>query len=515
MIEKVIICPAGENGRDFLQSTGGYFYCGGKGTCGKCKVRVLEGEAGKLSKAEEEMLTEREKAENVRLLCQIKAVTDLKLYMQAEEMDITENRFSGRKEVWHDTGNEDTEERKRFGAAFDIGTTTVAGKLFDLDEKRPIQEIMAWNPQGGFGADVISRMQYCLEQPNGMKHMQKKITGCMNEMLRYFEEKVKTGICVVTAAGNSAMTHFLLGRRVDTLAKVPFQPLFTEGQEIDGKDCGLCVKDDVKLYTLPLLRGQVGGDITAALLSIDIFSRESGTLLADIGTNGEIAFFWNGKIYICSTAAGPALEGAGISCGMRAQTGAIEKVWLMGGEIYTKVIGNVTARGICGSALIDVIAVLLDLGKVHSDGYLENGSFVLYRRENQNSNTEEENICVKITQEDIRQYQMVKGAVRAGIETVVHAAGATEKDISQVYIAGSFGSNIRKQNAIKTGLLPDIALGKVTTVGNASLKGASMVLLFEETKQYAERIKDSTVLVNLAEKREFQEMYIKQMNFLS
>jgi uncharacterized 2Fe-2S/4Fe-4S cluster protein (DUF4445 family) len=235
----------------------------------------------------------------------------------------------------------------------------------------------------------------------------------------------------------------------------------------------------------------------------------------DIGTNGEIAYLFDGTIYVCSTAAGPALEGAGISCGMRAQRGAIEKVWLMGGEIYTKVIGNTVAQGICGSALIDAVAVLLDLGKLETNGYLENGSVRLSKEAvfSEEDGNLGESKYVQITQEDIRQYQMVKAAIRAGIETVVHAAGKTMGDISELYIAGAFGSNIRKQNAIRTGLLPDLAVEKIKVIGNASLAGASMVLCNKEAGAYAERIREHAILVNLAEKKEFQEAYIKAMDF--
>lgn len=493
------MCPAGERGKEFLQNLGyDFFYCGGKGTCGKCKGKVWKGDAGKLSKAEQELLTEKEKTENIRLLCQIEAVTDLELCLMEKETDSTEE-----KQFFKGESGEKEQREKRTGAAFDIGTTTVAGALFDLDTGRRIMEMTAWNPQGCFGADLISRMQYCLEQADGMEKMQQKIVGCMNEMLRGFEEKTGRKVNSVTAAGNSAMTHFLLGERVDTLARVPFRPSFTERQERDGKECGLSVKEGAKLLTLPLLEGQVGGDITAALLSVDIFSRESGTLLVDIGTNGEVAFLWGGNLYICSTAAGPALEGAGISCGMRAQEGAIEKVWLMGGKVYTKVIGGTVARGICGSALIDAIAVLLDLGKIREDGYLPEGNFSLYQGDE----------CIEITQEDVRQFQMVKGAVRAGIETVVHAAGAGMEDIARIYIAGAFGSNLQRQNAVRTGLLPEIPSKKIVAVGNASLKGAGLVLCSEEARRYAERIRGAVILVNLAETMEFQEAYIGRMGF--
>lgn len=506
MAETMVLCPKGRNVREFLQEMGcRFFYCGGKGSCGKCKGRVLAGDAGAYSEEEKKLLTEKERQDGIRLLCQIHALTDLNLAVcldapkEKQEMQRLDGmEGEGRKENDSKTGH--------YGVAFDLGTTTLAAALFDWKKKRKLLEISAWNPQGVFGADVISRMQYCLHG-DGAVQMQGKLLEGMNlmlsELLSALREQSGEEISIdtVVAAGNSAMTHFLLGEDVASLAKTPFRPAFLKGQERNAAALGLCVPEHTKLFTLPLLGGQVGGDITAALLSVDIFSQEEGTLLVDIGTNGEIAFFRNGKLYVCSAAAGPALEGAGISCGMRAQAGAVEKVWLTGGEVYTKVLGNAKPLGICGSGLIDAVAVLLELGKLHADGYLEDGEFSLCSG------------SVRITQEDIRQFQMVKAAIHAGITAVVRAAGAELSEISQIYIAGAFGSSLRKQNAVRTGLLPDVPSGRIQAVGNASLKGAGLVLCSGEKRRQAELIRDAVVLTELAGSEDFQKEYLLQMGF--
>lgn len=541
MLMKDMICPQGEIVKDFLQKKGyGIFDCGGRGTCGKCKAQVLEGNAGELTEIEKKMLTSKELSEQIRLLCQIQAVTDVKLSIKCIEKKEEGISFSAKMPVMDNQKQEKKQKEisvaESFGVAFDIGTTTVVGRLFDLTTKQMIKEMTAWNPQQCFGADVITRMQYCLKSNgkfNGRKEMQRQIADCLDKMLQFFmevesrtdnqkekERKVEKELEIkkeselekeirinkIVVAGNSAMTHFFLEQNIDSLAKAPFCPLFTKGQERKGRECHLKNAENAAVFTLPLLEGQIGGDITAGLLSIDIFSKPDNTMFVDIGTNGEIAFFRNAKIYLCSTAAGPALEGVGISCGMRASLGAIERVWLSGGEVYTKVIGNTMAQGICGSALIDAIAVFLDLGKIEKSGYLDSGSIILTKPERGDFN-------ISITQEDIRQYQMVKGAIRAGMEVLMNTANAKLKEIEHIYIAGSFGSNIRKQNAIKTGLLPNISSEKITMIGNASLQGASMVLLSEKSKQYAETIREKIVFVNLAEKKEFQELYIKYLDF--
>ena len=495
MEEKKIRCPKGADVKECLRENSLLFFdCGGRGTCGKCRGRVLKGDAGKLTKEEETLLTEKEKAENVRLFCQIRAVTDLELSVEREK-PVFVSEYPEQK------GSCGCQER-RLGLALDMGTTTLAGLLVDLETGRALAEGTVWNPQGCYGADIISRMQYCL-QPGGTERMQKKLIEGLRELLDCLTGQ--TGEIVrITAAGNSAMTHFLLGRKTDTLAYAPFQPEFFDSQSVDAEKLGIPVPKGTELLTLPLLQGQIGGDITGALLSVDIFEKGEGTLLFDLGTNGEIAFYWKGKIYVCSTAAGPALEGAGISCGMRAQAGAIESVWLTGGNIFTKVIGNRKAEGICGSALIDAVSVLLDLGKIHPDGYLEGERFFL-------SGTEESG-GVFLTQEDIRQYQLVKAAIRAGMEAVVHAADAEQKDISGIYIAGAFGNSLRKRNAVRTGLLPDLNV-EITAVGNASLKGAALVMVSENARKYVKKIQDSAVLVPLAEAEEFKEAYIREMGF--
>lgn len=506
MAETIVLCPKGRNARGFLQEMGyRFFYCGGKGSCGKCKGKVLAGDAGAYSEEETKLLTEKERQDGVRLLCQIHAMTDLKL---AVYMDISKEKPEIQRLDKMEGGErkEDDNRTGHYGVAFDLGTTTLAAALFDW-RKRKLLEISAWNPQGVFGADVISRMQYCLHG-DGAVTMQRKLLEGMNlmlsELLQALREQTGEEVSVdtVVAAGNSAMTHFLLGEDVAGLAKTPFCPAFLKGQERNAAALGLCVPEHTNLFTLPLLGGQVGGDITAALLSVDIFSQEEGTLLVDIGTNGEIAFFRNGKLYVCSAAAGPALEGAGISCGMRAQAGAVEKVWLTGGEVYTKVLGNAKPSGICGSGLIDAAAVLLELGKLHSDGYLEGGAFALCSG------------SIRIIQEDIRQFQMVKAAIRAGITAVVRAAGADVSEISQIYIAGAFGSSLRKQNAVRTGLLPEVPSGKIYAVGNASLKGAGLVLCSKERRQQAEDIRNAVVLTELAGSEDFRREYLCQMNFM-
>jgi len=392
-----------------------------------------------------------------------------------------------------------------YGAAFDIGTTTVVARLYDLQERRQLMELSDRNPQRNYGADIIGRMQFALKKKENAAFLQEKILQCMAQMLEIFRQKTGVPVSFITAAGNSAMTHLLLSEPVETLAKKPFLPAFKEGQYREwhqDKEHIILKKRERNmpfLYTLPLLEGQIGGDTSAALLASDRYSMGNGTLLLDLGTNGEIVFYWNSRLYACSTAAGPALEGAGISCGMRAEPGAIASVWLNGGEIYVKTVGNTEPKGICGTGLIDAAAVLLDIGKLHKDGYLEDGRLIF----------PESDIC--LTQDDIHAFLMAKAAIRAGISAVLGCAGAKSKDIQYILAAGAFGSHLNIQNAIRIGLFPEA--GTVKFLGNAALDGAGMVLLDQKKKEEIKRFREKLVYVNLAEDPVFREEYIRQMMF--
>ncbi|MDO4976887.1 MAG: ASKHA domain-containing protein, partial [Eubacteriales bacterium] len=423
---------------------------------------------------------------------------------------------------------------RSYGIAFDIGTTTVVGILWNLVTGEMVDVEGATNPQSVFGSDVISRIQHCIEGAregiNNTKVMQEKMVACMNEMIAAFCKRngiENTEIYDVTTVGNTTMSHLFLGINPASLAKVPFAPVFSGGVYYRCSDLGLHVNPHAKGYVLPNIAGHVGSDITAVMLATDLFNVPGKTIAIDIGTNGEILVAKDGEVKTCSTAAGPAFEGACIQCGMRAAKGAIEKV-VIKEDVQVSTIDNADPIGICGSGLIDVTVQLLNAGLMESNGNLltreeaeakglpESLSSRLY-----GEGVEKGFLLVKnekgddivITQKDMREVQLAKGAILGGILTLMKKLDFTVDEIDQVYIAGAFGNYIDKTNAITMGLLPAVSPEKVISIGNGAGVGASMALLSVDKRKDAEEKVKIIEHVELSQDMDFQEYYIQSMLF--
>jgi uncharacterized 2Fe-2S/4Fe-4S cluster protein (DUF4445 family) len=296
------------------------------------------------------------------------------------------------------------------------------------------------------------------------------------------------------------MQHLFRGIDPSPLAQLPFEPSWRGGESVKASDLNIKINPDGVVYIFPVIGGFVGGDISAGMIAVDLLNQPQPLLMIDIGTNGEIVLVKDNKIFAASTAAGPAFEGAGISCGMRAMSGAIEKVKYENKFIYN-VIGNAKPIGICGSGLIDATAELLNAKLIDCTGRMTEPEIEIAPK-------------VRITQKDIRQMQLAVGAIRAGISIMLKKAGINSSDLKRVLVAGGFGSFIRRNHAQRIGLLPaDISHEKISFIGNTSLAGAKLALLSLNARKKTEELAKQTEHIELSADFDFQNEFANAMIF--
>jgi uncharacterized 2Fe-2S/4Fe-4S cluster protein (DUF4445 family) len=420
-----------------------------------------------------------------------------------------------------------------FGIAFDIGTTTIVGTLVDLTSGNDLLVGSRLNPQVRYGDDVIARISLVRQDRGNLKILQESVISALNEIIEEITDKTGVSsqtIYEVTVAGNSTMQQIFCGIDPSALGEIPFVAAFQSGLAIPAGRLGLLVHPAAHVYCFPQIGGFVGGDTVAGMIASRIDKSKSPILLVDIGTNGEIVVAYDGKMLATSTAAGPAFEGARISQGMRAAAGAIEKVFLHDGDLHFETIGNVKPIGLCGSALIDFTACMLDagildiMGRILGADELPAGlpdrlrqrvvedqgqaAIVLARAEQTGMNRP-----VLVRQNDIRQLQLGVGAIRAGITIALHRIGLVAEDLSAVLLAGAFGNYIRRDNAVRIGLLPSIDKDKIRFIGNASSLGAKLALLSMDERSYAEEIARNAEHIDLSLDTQFQEEFAMAMIF--
>ena len=413
------------------------------------------------------------------------------------------------------------------GAAFDIGTTTVVGMLWDLQTGRMMDILAETNPQNKYGADVISRITYCGRSEEKLAELSGLIRRKMDDMLRVMctrqasaqpESKPvrQTDIRRITICGNTTMSHLAGGYDPMSLALVPFTPAYEGELILQAADMKIGAAPDCTVTIIPNLAGHVGGDINAGIVASRLLDQKELTLFIDIGTNGEMALTDGSRTLVCSTAAGPAFEGACISQGMRASTGAIEKVWISGDEVTLSTIDDGAPVGICGSGLISAVSELIREGIVDPTGRLDkkhplvrliDGKPVVILGEKPNGNP------VGLTQKDIREVQLAKGAMQAGASIMLKILGKRPEDIQKVMLAGAFGNFIDREAASRIGLLPRIPLERIEPVGNTAGAGISMVLMNREEAALARGMAAHVEHVELAAWPEFDTEYMNAMSF--
>ena len=468
--------------------------CGGNGRCGKCKV-IAKGELSPLSSSEKELLSDLEISQGIRLACSTQVLG---------ECEITS--FKRRSEASVVVDGQMPQIAldpifSHFGVAVDIGTTTIAARMYD-HHGEVLSSATELNPQAILGADVISRIKSSIE--GNSERLKKLIISAVDKLLAELCTKAKTDCTQIDAlvvTGNTAMLYLLTGSDPTALSRAPFEADKLFGEEITSSSLGLSLlSPSAKIYLPNCISAFVGADTVCALLATELCDKDSTRLLVDVGTNGEIALWNNNSLFVCSTAAGPAFEGVGISCGMRGEDGAIDKVTIVNGSLSARTIGGKAPCGICGSGIVDAVSCLLDLEAVDETGYMEDESVELSRG-------------VSITQSDIRAVQLAKGAICAGISTLLCTSKLDKSDIDELLIAGGFGSHLDVRNAIRIGLIPDCDTSKIKAVGNAALAGASMLLLNSELAEKANKIQKQAIVTELASNPTFAEFYMSAMMF--
>lgn len=390
-------------------------------------------------------------------------------------------------------------EGKAYGAAIDIGTTTIVIYFLNMNSGE-IEKISSFlNPQTAYGSDIITRITYCQENMGGLEHLQKVITASLNDAISDFSTEKKSGpgdIRKLVVAGNNTMLHILLGVDPLPLALAPFRPSFVESQFRRGKLSELLLNDDAGLITLPSVSAFVGADIVSGLAVLKTDFRRY--LFLDIGTNGELALVDGNRILACATAAGPAFEGANLSCGMAAVTGAVSHFYSDG---RFEVIGNGEPEGICGSGIIDIVAYMLRNSIIDTTGLLR-GEFKIGKGGN-----------VVVTQQDIREIQLAKSAIYSGMKILLQRAGMTFGDLDALFLAGGFGNYINISSAIEIRLLPVEMQGKIFPVGNSAVAGALQYLKNPEFGQRIKGVQEICEYVELSDAEEFAAEFAMNMDF--
>ena len=423
------------------------------------------------------------------------------------------------------------EAARCYGLVFDLGTSTLVGKLISLLDGRQIAAISRLNRQIKYGTDVISRIQHVKEAPEGLNRMHESLMQDLNLIVKRLLEvgKLKPeDIFVAVAAGNTTMQHFLLSLDPSGIAEAPFPPVLTDGIIVKANDAGLMLNQEAVLYVMPTKSGYIGGDLISVILASEAAEQDDEMILGlDLGTNGEIFLGNRKRLMTCSAAAGPALEGSKITHGTIAKTGAIEGVRFINGELHYKEIGNIKPTGICGSGLVDLIAVLLNCGIINSEGLIQppgkGPAYSLTSRVIEKGGvynflvaSEEESYHKKpiyLTQKDVRELQLAKSAIAAGIQTLMDEMGIGLKDISRIYLAGALGNYINPFSAMHIGLLPKVEPGIIRSLGNAASTGASMVLLSKSYWQWANELIHFIEHIELSCRKDFTEHFISNMDF--
>jgi uncharacterized 2Fe-2S/4Fe-4S cluster protein (DUF4445 family) len=495
------------------------FPCGGEARCGGCMVRV-EGDAPPPTHEETKALLDTDIAAGGRLACRLVVTGDMTV-----EVPLS-SRVAGMEKGWEEVRVvSDISLRPEHPAlAVDLGTTSIAVALVDEKRGEILAHASALNPQAAFGADVISRINAVIKDPENLTRQQRLVTDVLIDLAVKLTARfgiAPADIRTVTLAGNPTMEHLALGIDPRPIASAPFVPAFREAMRIDAVSLGLSFSRGAFVWAFPLLSGYVGGDTLAFIWSSKIYESREMLLGLDIGTNGEIVLGNRDRIITCSTAAGPAFEGSHIRDGMRADLGAIEGVSIDDESVTLSVKGDATPRGICGSGLLDAVAQMRKTGILDTHGRITGNGVPegLSRRIRRDRGTAEfslfrdEAVDIGITQKDIREIQLAKGAMRAGCEVLINEMGIGWKDIDRVLIAGAFGNYLKGESLVGAGLLPPSLLNRIFFVGDAALTGAISAALSSSARRGIERISTHVGYLELSSDRRFNDYFMSGLMF--
>lgn len=559
--------------------------CNGKGTCGKCKVRILSGNLSEPCATEKSLLTKEELEKNIRLSCMVTDYGDLTVEViqkenqhriltsgfvpefqfnpaiRSTEVSVEKPCLDNQRDyenlikeafktdsvhwqllskgqlghgmlegVFHHNQLVDirsSQERGNYGVAVDIGTTTVVAALVNLDTGAELATASVINPQKQYGLDVLTRITYAMENPNDAQtKLQHAIVDGINKLIDELctETSIsKLQLYEVVIAGNTTMLHLLMGVDSTVIGKSPYAPVFVNAKTLLAKEIGIKAGHMTMLYCLPSVSAYIGADIVAGTYVCGLHDTDKTSLFIDIGTNGEIVLAHEGRLISCSCAAGPALEGMNISAGMRAQEGAIEELEITPSAITTKVIGDKTGIGLCGSGILAVVREMIKTGIVTPKGSMikldkleEDDYRRRYIRLNGNKrelvlgNTQ---VPIVVTQSDVRQVQLAKGAILSGFYALLNKAGISMDDLDQVIVAGQFGAHLPADSLIGTGILPEGVRNKLLYVGNASKTGAYMALMSTDVRQSIEVLADRMEYMELGATEGYERLFAKCLLF--
>lgn len=489
-INKVIECEEDANLYEILAAQGLFDApCGGRGICGKCAVYVG----------------------GMETLSCLHAVNEDIIVQIPQELSAGEIVTGGyRKEFLRDSF-----DKEDYGVALDVGTTTVVAALVELASGREISALSCLNTQKAYGQDVISRIHYAVGKPEGLRILQQSILGDIRHLLQELNRQNNipaARIKKIIAAGNPTMIHLLLGINPHSIARAPYQPAFTGAVRLQADKLHLPAAEDCLIYCLPAAAAFVGGDIIAGIIACDLPDTAERVLFIDIGTNGEIVLSDGGRISCCSCAAGPALEGMNISCGMRAQYGAIEDVLIENGQVRYTTIGDVEAKGICGSGILAAVAEMRRSGILHDSGRLLEHPLVQKVNDKKCFVLDNEK-KIYLTQKDIRQVQLAKGAILSGIRALLKNKKVETGSVERVIVAGQFGAHLKVESLTGAGILPEEWLKKIEYAGNTSKAGAYICLLAQAQCHEAERIAADISYTELSAQCDFENLFVQSLNF--
>jgi uncharacterized 2Fe-2S/4Fe-4S cluster protein (DUF4445 family) len=488
-LQRIVHAEPGENLLDVLTRNGIEIYapCGGNGTCGKCMIWTRE--------------------QGTVFACQTTLHKDEEIILPSLlEASILDSQHRHTHEYPVSPGPSVQLSGTPFGIAVDIGTTTIVLYFFDFSRASLVHISSILNPQQNYGADVISRINHCIQHEDGLENLHMELIRAINFQIRDFltqhglEEK---DIVKASFTGNTIMLHFLLREDPRSIAFAPYQPRFTAEQHRSGAELGLASNGRAFVKVLPSISGYVGADIVAGLAALKPADHIQTYLYIDLGTNGELALVSPDKMLCCATAAGPAFEAANISCGMPAVKGAISGYTQAGYQT----IADAPPLGLCGSGLLDVISVLLDAGFISLTGELEQ-DFVIAPATDSGSGK-----AIRLIPGDVRELQLAKAAVAAGINILLKSAGIGAETVDAVYLAGGFGNYIKKESAIRTGLLDESYREKIIPIGNASGTGALTALKSEAFDSQVRQLLEKMHYIELSSDPDFVTEYAMKMSF--
>ncbi|MEM5766739.1 MAG: ASKHA domain-containing protein [Bacillota bacterium] len=502
--------------------------CNGNGTCGKCLVKLEKpnGEKTEVLACQTPVLqgaiveiSERQDGHNLQIK-QDGIAADVEI-----DSTITKEYLPGRRvTVVYRNGalsaceTGDTTQCI-YGVAVDIGTTTLVVALVDLQTGRELAAAGALNPQSRLAQDVLSRIRYASHE-QGLAEMHRLVTEEINRLIIQVSREAAVApeqIYELVVSGNTCMLHLAAGIDPSGLGKYPYTPLIRGGEVFAARDIGLAAAGGATVYFPPVMSGYVGADITAGVLAARLAERAGITLFIDIGTNGEMILAGEGVLTATSTAAGPAFEGMNISCGMRAAPGAIETFQLLSnGDKVVKTIGGGRETGICGSGLLDIVSELVRHGLIGKNGKFakiapDAPGGLLARRDNKTVFPLAEDVF--LSQQDVRQVQLAKGAIRAGIEAMLKHRCLSPGQVDRVLIAGSFGYHLNPDSMLGIGLLPGAFRGKIEFLGNTAKTGSQMFLLNQATRRQIGGIIAGVAVLELANMDNFDRLFVKCLEF--